>query len=98
MVKINELEKIIQAYGKALEESSRGKDSHLLIPESKLLYPKEVIRLALKATIETTENEHMKEQLKVWLLFLDDFVPDNEAPQDTKDNLRAWAERNKIKK
>lgn len=95
MVQTNELEKIIQAYGKVLEESSRGRDVRLLMPESRLPYPKEVIRAALKAAIEITEDEKMQEQLKVSLVFLDDFVPDSQVPSDEKENILAWAKRNR---
>ena len=40
---------------------------------------------------ETTEDIKLKEQLKISLICLDDFVPDKEVPKDFTENLIAWA-------
>ncbi len=49
---------------------------------SLLPYPKEDTRAALIRSIELTTDDVMKEALKVGLLVLDDFVPDEEVPVD----------------
>ncbi len=95
MKKVDKLEKIIRAYGKVLEDLSKGKNKWFLIPESKLPYPKEVIRVALEIGVEITKDKRLKEQLKISLIFLDDFVPDKEVPKDFIENLKTWAIRQK---
>lgn len=89
------LEKIIKAYGKVLGDLSKDKNARFLIPESKLPYPKEIIRVVLEIVIGTTEDKKLKEQLKINLICLDDFVPDKEVPKDFTKNLIAWAVRQK---
>ncbi len=54
----------------------------MLVPMSLLPYPKEDIRAALIRSIELTTDDVMKEALKVGLLVLDDFIPDEEVPAD----------------
>lgn len=95
MAATRQLEKIIRAYGKVLEELSVDKNARLLMPQSKLPYPKEVIRFALKAVTEITRDEQIKERLKIGLVLLDDFVPDKEVPKDFEENLKVWALRQK---
>ena len=56
----------------------------MLVPMSLLPYPKEDIRAALIRSIELTTDDVMKEALKVGLLVLDDFIPDEEVPFDEK--------------
>jgi hypothetical protein len=52
------------------------------VPMSLLPYPKEDIRTALIRSIEVTTDDVMKEALKVGLLVLDDFIPDEEVSAD----------------
>ena len=95
MVGMNELEKIIHAYGKVLEDLSENEDALLLISEEKLPYPKEVIHTALEAAIEITKDEQMKDHLKGGLLFLNDFTSEKEVPSNFAENLKVWANKQK---
>ena len=77
---MEQFRKIVRDYGVVIEnlENQLG----VLVPMSLLPYPKEDIRAALIRSIELTTDDVMKEALKVGLLVLDDFVPDEEVPAD----------------
>ncbi len=77
---MKQFQKIVRDYGVVIEslETQLG----MLVPMSLLPCPKEDIRAALKRSIEVTTDEVMKEALKVGLLVLDDFIPDEEVPAD----------------
>ena len=77
---MDQFRKIVRDYGVVIEslENQLG----VLVPMSLLPYPKEDIRAALIRSIELTTDDVMKEALKVGLLVLDDFVPDEEVPAD----------------
>ncbi len=77
---MKQIRKIVRDYGVVIEslETQLG----VLVPMSLLPYPKEDIRAALIRSIELTPDDVMKEALKVGLLVLDDFVPDEEVPVD----------------
>ncbi len=77
---MKQFQKIVRDYGVVIEslENQLG----VLVPMSLLPYPKEDIRAALIRSIEVTTDDVMKEALKVGLLVLDDFVPDEEVPAD----------------
>ena len=77
---MEQFRKIVRDYGVVIEslENQLG----VLVPMSLLPYPKEDIRAALIRSIEVTTDDVMKEALKVGLLVLDDFVPDEEVPAD----------------
>ncbi len=77
---MEQIRKIVRDYGVVIEslETQLG----MLVPMSLLPYPKEDIRAALIRSIELTTDDVMKEALKVGLLVLDDFVPDEEVPAD----------------
>ncbi len=77
---MKQFQKIVRDYGVVIEslENQLG----MLVPMSLLPYPKEDIRAALIRSIELTTDDVMKEALKVGLLFLDDFIPDEEVPAD----------------
>ena len=77
---MKQFQKIVRDYGVVIEslENQLG----VLVPMSLLPYPKEDIRAALIRSIELTTDDVMKEALKVGLLVLDDFVPDEEVPAD----------------
>ncbi len=77
---MDQFQKIVRDYGVVIEslENQRG----MLVPMSLLPYPKEDIRAALIRSIELTTDDVMKEALKVGLLFLDDYIPDEEVPAD----------------
>lgn len=92
----SEVREIIGDYGEVLEASGEGRG--LLLPISKLPHPKEKIREALNTALKITKDEEMSEHLKVCLVCLDDFVPDEEVPTDPVENIMAWAERQKLKK
>ncbi len=77
---MKQFQKIVRDYGVVIEslENQLG----MLLPMSLLPYPKEDIRAALVRSIELTTDDVKKEALKVGLLFLDDFIPDEEVPAD----------------
>ncbi len=77
---MKQFQEIVRDYGVVIEslENQLG----MLVPMSLLPYPKEDIRAALIRSIELTTDDVMKEALKVGLLFLDDFIPDEEVPAD----------------
>ncbi len=77
---MKQFQKIVRDYGVVIEslENQLG----MLVPMSLLPYPKEDIRAALIRSIELTRDDVMKEALKVGLLVLDDFIPDEEVPAD----------------
>ncbi len=77
---MDQFQKIVRDYGVVIEslENQLG----TLLPMSLLPYPREDIRVALIRSIELTTDDVMKEALKVGLLVLDDFIPDEEVPPD----------------
>ncbi len=77
---MKQFQKIVRDYGVVIEslETQLG----MLVPLSLLPYPKEDIRAALIRSIELTTDDVMKEAIKVGLLVLDDFIPDEEVPAD----------------
>ncbi len=77
---MKQFQEIVRDYSVVIEslENQLG----MLVPMSLLPYPKEDIRAALIRSIEVTTDDVMKEALKVGLLVLDDFVPDEEVPAD----------------
>ncbi len=77
---MEQIRKIVRDYGVVIEslETQLG----MLVPMSLLPYPKEDIRAALIRSIEVTTDDVMKEAIKVGLLVLDDFIPDEEVPAD----------------
>ncbi len=77
---MKQFQEIVRGYGVVIEslENQLG----MPVPMSLLPYPKEDIRAALIRSIELTPDDVMKEALKVGLLVLDDFVPDEEVPVD----------------
>ncbi len=77
---MDQFQKIVRDYGVVIEnlENQLG----MRVPMSLLPYPKEDIRAALIRSIELTTDDVVKEALKVGLLFLDDFIPDEEVPAD----------------
>lgn len=83
---------VIAAYGETLtrlsapEAPKRGP----LMPESELRHSKERIRAAFDRMIGVTP-EAEREEMRVSLMFLDDFAPDAEVPLDLLRNVEAWA-------
>ncbi len=77
---MKQFQKIVRDYGVVIE--SLENQPGMPVPMSLLPYPKEDIRAALIRSIELTTDDVMKEALKVGLLVLDDFVPDEEVPAD----------------
>lgn len=86
---------IIGDYGKILEDLHTNGDKRLLRPISELPHPKEKIERSLKTALKIAKDPALINHLKIALITLEDFVPDNEVPQNAEDNLRAWAERHK---
>jgi len=69
----NDVMAIIQAYGKALETEAPAPGS--VADENKLPYPKDTIKEAIIAGLKSTDNDQMKEQLKVGYIQLADWQP-----------------------
>ncbi len=77
---MEQFQKIVRDYGVVIE--SLENQPGMPVPMSLLPYPKEDIRAALIRSIEVTTDDVMKEAIKVGLLVLDDFIPDEEVPAD----------------
>ena len=77
---MKQFQKIVRDYGVVIE--SLETQLEMLLPMSLLPYPKEDVRAALIRSIELTTDDVMKEALKVGLLVLDDFIPDEEVLAD----------------
>ncbi len=77
---MKQFQKIVRDYGVVIESLENQLGTQ--VPMSLLPYPKEDISAALIRSIELTTDDVMKEALKVGLLFLDDFIPDEEVPAD----------------
>jgi len=79
-------EKIVNAYGKVLEQVS-----HMSFgaPESLLPYKKEIIKEAIKMSLDIIEPEDQEigENLRVGYMELARFIPDEEAEITSKDQI-----------
>ncbi len=73
-----------------LDEMGRDQDPRLLRPLSRLPYPREEIQGALKTALGIAKDETLRNQLETALIFLEDFIPDHEVPQDPDENLNSW--------
>ena len=69
----NDVMAIIQAYGKTLEMEAPA--SGCVADESKLPYPKDTIKKAIISGLKSTDNDQMKEHLKVGYIQLADWQP-----------------------
>lgn len=76
-------EKIVNAFGKTLEEVQKRRftDYPLKFPQSLLPYPKEKIKDALIISQKIFEiiNGKLDKDLSAGLIFLEDFIDDQEA-------------------
>ncbi len=77
---MEQFQKIVRDYGVMIESLENQLGTQ--VPMSLLPYPKEDIRAAVIRSIEVTTDDVMKEAIKVGLLVLDDFIPDEEVPAD----------------
>ncbi len=84
---------IIGDYGKTLEELGEVESNKLLKPLSKLPHPKQKIEVTLRKAIGIVKDEKFKLHLERALVFLEDFIPDNEIPEDPDEHLRLWLSR-----
>ena len=84
---------IINEYGEVLERAGTEdapKYPTAVYPQSLLPYPKEAIKEALETALCSTQDESMKESLKVDLVLLDAFVEDAEANRQNSAMLEAY--------
>ena len=81
---------IIGAYGKLLDEMGQEKDAKPLQPVSRLPYPKAKIEKALKNALKIAKYKPMKKLLEMVLSRLEDFIPDKEVPEDPNENFKSW--------
>jgi len=88
-----EVSDIVGGYGTLLNEMGREKKCKLLRPLSKLPYPKKKIERALKTALEIAKDETLKNQLELVLVCLEDFIPDDEVPEDPDENFKSWVSR-----
>ena len=78
---------ILGDYGKLLENLPT---TNPLRPLSLLPHPKDKIENALKTAIGTSKDKEIRSVLETNLLFLEDFIPDNEVPKDFEENFKMW--------
>lgn len=88
-----EISDIVGQYGTLLNEMGREKKGKLLRPLSKLPYPKKKIGRALKTALEIAKDKALKNQLELVLVCLEDFIPDDEVPEDPDENFKSWVSR-----
>ena len=86
----DDVNNIIGAYGRLLDEMGQQKDSKLLQPISSLPYSKDKIEKALKDALEISKYKTMRKLLEMVLARLEDFLPDEEVPEDPDKNFRSW--------
>lgn len=86
----DEISDIVGEYGNLLDEMIREKSGKLLRPLSELPNPKEDIEKAHKTALEIAKDETLKNQLERALIYLEDFIPDDEVPEDPDENLKSW--------
>jgi len=84
---------IIGEYGNLLDEMGEEEDAKLLCPISKLPYPKTKIENALKIALGIAKDKTLKKQLEMVMVRLEDFIPDDEVPEDPDDNFKSWLSR-----
>ena len=89
----DEISDIVGKYGDLLDEMGREKNGKPLRPLSRLPYPKEEIEKALKAALGIAKDEYLKNQLERALVFLEDFIPDDDVPKDPDKHFALWISR-----
>lgn len=67
-----------------MESVSTDPESNAVYPESRLPYPKVVIEGAIRAALEFETEPHMRDQLQVGLICLQDFLPDDQVANDAR--------------
>lgn len=88
---LQKIETIIHEYGKVLERvGQEGMEKYPCAeyPQSLLPYAKETIRKALEDRLRYTDDEKIRENLKVGLVLLDGFIEDEEANRKNSEMLR----------
>jgi hypothetical protein len=84
---------IIAGYGGLLTRLGEERQSASLRPASMLPHPQEKIKRALTEALQVAKNEKMRSSLQTGLDALEDFIPDDEVPEDPKENLELWYKR-----
>lgn len=82
---------IVREYGEILEQvSQEGMEKYpcAQYPQSLLPWPKETIQQALQDSLRDTDDEGVRENLKIGLVMLDDFIEDEEANRKNSEMLR----------
>lgn len=88
-----EIMSIIGDYGEILENLPPKAGGNLLHPLSLLPHPKDKIEYALKIALGIVRNKKTRNHLETVLVFLEDFIPDDEVPEDPEENMKAWLSR-----
>lgn len=89
----HDINDIIGAYGKLLDEVGQEKEAKLLQPLSRLPHPKATIEKALKDALQIAKFKTMNKLLQMILARLEDFIPDEEVPKDPDENFKSWLSR-----
>lgn len=85
---------IINKYGEVMERvSTEALTSYPanVYPKSLLPYSTEIIENALNEAIQQCNDKAMKEQLRIGLVFLHDFIEDEAAKQKNQQIMEAYA-------
>lgn len=82
---------VVKAYGAVWETIAQRESLGLLLPQSVLPFPKEVIREALEYALALPCDPEMRRGLLGGLDSLDDFISDEEVPVDLTENALLWA-------
>jgi len=61
-----------------------------LYPVSELLDPKETIRQSIENLLKLVQDPNYRNDLEMGLFLLNNFIPDEEVPNDPEENRRKW--------
>lgn len=98
---LRKIEVVVHEYGKLQEAVSKDmltKYPAMVFPESLLPYPKEKVKKALQDAIQYTDDQKMVENLGSCLVFLKNFINDEEANRKNSELLENKEWQTAIKK
>lgn len=85
--------KIIEDYGYTLESLPKSGKNKFLHPLSMLPYSKDIIKEALHAALNIIKEEEARYHFEGALFCLDDFIPENEIPNNEQEEFQIWVAR-----
>ena len=80
---------IVGNYGQIVQEVIELQPGPLY-PVSKLLDPKETIRQSIENLLKLVQDPTYRQDLEMGLFLLENFIPDEEVPDDPDENRQKW--------